>query len=582
MFDAGMLRAIIYEINCFIREGAKVEKVYQPLKDEIDLVLRSAGENRRLCINAGSNAPRLSFSDMAKENPVAAPMFCMLLRKHLSGARLVLAEQIGFERVARLSFCGYDEMGYETKRYLIAEIMGKYSNLILLDENEKIISALKIIDFSTSRLRQVLPTMKYELPPAQDKKNPLEETENGFFESLSAFPTERIAEKFISLTYLGISSSLAREIAFRATKEADTLIENTDKNALCRSFFEVVDILKSNSYTPTIVYDNDGAPVDYFFLPVRSYNGVGSIEQTSTFGQLLDKFFGERDRRERIKQRATDILQLLNNAESRLSKKIALQREELAECERGEEYKKKGDLITANLYMLKRGMASFIAYDYELDPPTEIEIALDTRLSPSQNAQRMYKYYNKAKSAKIHLTSLIEKAEGELSYIESVRAFLERAESEEDLNEIRSELYSAGYASKMKNYTPQKQMRSRPMEFKSDSGYKILCGRNNLQNELLTFKVASKGDLWFHAKGVAGSHVILVCDGEEPSEKDYTQAAEIAADYSKASGAPVAVDYTRVKNIKKPSGSHPGFVIYKTNYTAFVTPRATTDENKGE
>ncbi|MBQ5800892.1 MAG: NFACT family protein, partial [Clostridia bacterium] len=290
----------------------------------------------------------------------------------------------------------------------------------------------------------------------------------------------------------------------------------------------------------------------------------------------------ERDRRERIKQRATDILQLLNNAESRLSKKIALQREELAECEKGEEYKKKGDLITANLYMLKRGMSSFAAYDYELDPPIKIEISLDTRLSPSQNAQRMYKYYNKAKSAKIHLTSLIEKAEGELSYIESVRAFLERAESEEDLNEIRSELYSAGYASKMKNYTPQKQMRSRPMEFKSDSGYRILCGRNNLQNELLTFKVASKGDLWFHAKGVAGSHVILVCDGEEPSEKDYTQAAQIAAYYSKASGAPVAVDYTRVKNIKKPSGSHPGFVIYKTNYTAFVTPKATTDENKGE
>ncbi|MBQ5801264.1 MAG: NFACT family protein, partial [Clostridia bacterium] len=339
MFDAGMLRAIIYEINCFIREGAKVEKVYQPLKDEIDLVLRSAGENRRLCINAGSNAPRLSFSDSAKENPPAAPMFCMLLRKHLSGARLVMAEQIGFERVAKLSFCGFDEMGYETKRYLIAEIMGKYSNLILLDENEKIISALKIIDFSTSRLRQILPTMKYELPPAQDKKNPLEETEKGFFESLSAFPSERTAEKFISLTYLGISSSLAREIAFRATKNTDTLVENTDKNALCHSFFEVVNSLKRDDYTPTIVYDNDGAPLDYFFLPVKSYDGVGSVEEASSFGQLLDKFFGERDRRERIKQRATDILQLLNNAESRLSKKIALQREELAECEKGEEYK---------------------------------------------------------------------------------------------------------------------------------------------------------------------------------------------------------------------------------------------------
>ncbi len=582
MFDAGMLRAIVHEINSFVREGAKVEKVYQPLKDEIDLVLRSAGENRRLCINAGSNAPRLSFSDMAKENPVAAPMFCMLLRKHLMGARLVLAEQIGFERVAKLTFYGYDEMGYETKRYLVAEIMGKYSNLILLDGDEKIISALKIIDFSTSRLRQVLPTMKYELPPAQDKCDPLSETREGFFSKLSDFPFERTADKFISSTYLGIASSLAREIAYRATKRIDSLVENTDKKALCNSFFEIIDSLKNNDYSPTIVYDNDGAPLDYFFVSVKSYEGIGKTEEASSFGQLLDKFFGERDRRERIKQRAADILQLINNAEARLSKKIAIQSEELSECEKGEEYKKRGDLITANLYMLKRGMPSFVAYDYEVDPPKETVVTLDTRLSPAQNAQKMYKYYNKAKNAKAHLTTLIENAKSELAYIESVRAFLERAESEEDLNEIRSELYSAGYASKMKNYTPQKNMRSRPMEFTSDSGYKILCGRNNLQNEILTFKVASKGDLWFHAKGVAGSHVILVCDGEEPSEKDYTQAAEIAAYYSKASGAPVAVDYTRVKNIKKPSGSRPGYVIYKTNYTAFVTPKATTDGNKGE
>ncbi len=574
MFDAGMLRAVLHEINAFVSDGAKVEKVYQPAKDEIDLIIRNGRENRRLCINAGSNAPRISFTENAKENPPSAPMFCMLLRKHLSGARLVSAEQLGFERAAKLSFFGYDEMGFETTRYLIAEVMGKYSNLILLDKDEKIISATKIIDFSTSRLRQILPGMKYELPPAQDKENPLLESRSGFLEKLSAFPQERLAEKFITATYMGIAASLAREIVYRASGRIDTAVYTLDAVAFFESFERIIGCLKTNVYTPSLVFGKDGALLDYFFVAPKSYEGIATVEKLPDFCTLLDRFFGARDRVERIKQRASDILRLLNNAQTRLSKKLALQREELIECEKGEEYKKKGDLITANIYMLKRGMSSFKAYDYSSEPIDEVVIQLDTRLSPSQNAQRMYKYYNKTKNAKSHLLQLIASAESELQYIESVRAFLERAESEEDLNEIRSELYSAGYASKMKNYTPQKQMRSRPMEFKSESGYRILCGRNNLQNELLTFKVASKGDLWFHAKGVAGSHVILVCDGEEPSEKDYTQAAEIAAYYSKAGAAPVAVDYTRVKNIKKPSGARPGYVIYKTNYTAYVTPRS--------
>ena len=574
MFDAGMLRAIIYEINTFASGGAKVEKVYQPLKDEADLLLHAGRETKRLCINAGSNAPRISFSEEARENPASAPMFCMLLRKHLAGAKLISAEQLGFERAVRLCFSGYDEMGFDTKRYLIAEIMGKYSNLILLDGEDKIISALKIIDFSTSRLRQILPGMKYELPPAQDKTDPLAETREGFFEKLSAFPTERQADKFITSTYLGIASSLAREIVYRASKKTDAMLFETDKNRLCEEFFAIITLLQTNVYKPTLVKDNDGKPIDYYFTDVTSYESTAQTESFDTFGELLDRFFGDRDRVERIKQRGNDILRLLDNAESRLTKKLSLQREELCDCKKGDEYKRNGDLITANLYMLKRGMASFTALDYSIDPPKEVNVSLDTRLSPSQNAQRMYKLYNKAKSASIHLTALIEQAESELEYIESVRAFLDRAETEEDLNEIRSELYHAGYASRMKNYTPPKQIKSRPMEFTSDSGYRILCGRNNLQNELLTFKIASKGDLWFHAKGVPGSHVILICNGEEPSEKDYTQAAEIAAYYSKASGAPVAVDYTRVKNIKKPSGAHSGYVIYKTNYTAYVTPKS--------
>ncbi len=582
MFDAGMLRAIVYEINDFVGDGARVEKVYQPVRDEIDILIHSQKykKSRRLCINAGSNSPRLSLSDIAKENPQSAPMFCMLLRKHLAGARLTGAHQLGFERVARLSFDCYDEMGYEVKRYIIAEVMGKYSNLIFLDADDKIISALHIVDFTTSRLRQVLPGMKYELPPPQEKADPLNETRDSFMQRLAEFPRERSASKFITSSYLGISTQTANEIAYRASGEYDTLVCDISSDRLYTELERIVGILKSNTYTPTLVIGKNGLPADYSFTDVSYYEDGAKTEKMPDFASLIDRFFGERDRAERIKQRAADILRLLTNSESRLERKLDLRREELAECERGEEYKKKADFITANIYLLKRGMKSFEAVDYTLDPPETVKVELDERLSPSQNAQRMYKYYNKAKSAAEHLVTLISEAEAELKYIESVHAFLERAESEEDLVEIRSELYNSGYGSRLKSYTPPKQIRSRPMEFESDTGYRILCGRNNIQNELLTFRVASKGDLWFHAKGVAGSHVILVCDGEEPSEKDYTQAAEIAAYYSKANGSPVAVDYTRVKNVKKPSGARTGYVIYKTNYTAYVEARLSLEQKK--
>lgn len=582
MFDAGMLRAILNEINEYIGDGARVEKVYQPVRDEIDLLIHStkARSSRRLCINAGSNSPRISLSDIAKENPQTAPMFCMLLRKHLAGARLVRAEQLGFERAARLCFDCYDEMGYETKRYIIAEVMGKYSNLIFLDSDDKIISALHIIDFTTSRLRQILPGMKYELPPAQDKADPLCETREGFLQRLAEFPSERQASKFISSSYLGISTQTANELAYRASGEYDTPLCDVNADKLCEEFLTFVYILQRNNYSPTIVIGKDGLPIDYSFMDVGYYGDSAKTEKMPDFASLIDRFFGERDRAERIRQRAADILRLLTNARARLEKKISVRREELAECAKGDTYKKQADLITANIYMIKRGMTSFEATDYTSDPPKNVTVELDSRLSPSQNAQRMYKYYNKAKSAATHLVTLIDEAQSELEYIDSVQAFLERAESEEDLTEIRSELYNSGYGSRLKNYTPPRQLKSRPMEFESDSGYRILCGRNNLQNELLTFRVAGKGDLWFHAKDVPGSHVILLCDGEEPSEKDYTQAAEIAAYYSKSNGPLVAVDYTRVKNVKKPSGAKPGYVIYKTNYTAYVEARLGLEQKK--
>ena len=576
-FDAGMLSAVINEIKT-LSGGARIEKVYQPSRDEIIIQMRSFEGGKRLLINAGGNNPRIGFTEATRENPQNPPMFCMLLRKHLSGAKLDDVRQAGFERVVFLDFLTRDEMGFECKRSLIVEIMGKYSNLIFADENMKIISALKTVDFTTSSLRQVLPGMRYELPPPQDKKNPLEETKEGFFESARAFPSERGADKFITSTYLGIAASVAREIVFRASNGTDTLIGDCDGEALWREFSAVVSMIKENKYEPSIVLKKDGtAPVEYAFCLLTQYESDSySVNDVNSVCKLLDLFYEGRDREVRVKQYASDLLKILSNAHARISKKLEAQRTELGECEKGEEYKKLGDMITANIYMLKRGMKSVTLTDYENMLPdgsfAECEVELDERLTPAANAQRMYKKYNKSKSAKIALTKQIALGEEEEKYIDTVFDALSRAETPSDLSEIREELYRSGYASKMKSYVRAKAPKPVSLEYKTSGGYRVVCGKNNMQNEQITFKMAEKTDYWFHAKNVPGSHVLMMCAGEEPDAKDFTEAAEIAALNSKAEGENVAVDYTYAKNVKKPPASKPGFVIYHTNWTAYVTP----------
>ena len=576
-FDAGMLSAVINEIKV-LSGGARIEKVYQPSKDEIIIQIRSVEGGKRILINAGGNNPRIGFTEATRENPQNPPMFCMLLRKHLSGAKLLDVKQAGFERVVFLDFMTRDEMGFECKRSLIVEIMGKYSNLIFADENMKIISALKTVDFTTSSLRQVLPGMRYELPPPQDKKNPLEETKEGFFEAARSFPGERGADRFITSTYLGIASSVAREIVFRASGETDTPIFSCNGEALWNAFSSVVTMIKENKYEPSIVCKRDGgAPVEYAFCSLSQYESDSfSVTRVESVGKLLDMFYEGRDREVRVKQYASDLLKILSNAHARISKKLEAQRTELAECEKGEEYKKLGDMITANIYMLKRGMKSVTLTDYEtmLDDGSfaECEVELDERLSPAANAQRMYKKYNKSKSAKVALTRQIAIGEEEEKYIDTVFDALSRAETPSDLSEIREELYRSGYASKMKSYVRAKAPKPVFLEYKTSGGYRVVCGKNNIQNEQITFKMAEKTDYWFHAKNVPGSHVLMMCTGEEPDAKDFTEAAEIAALNSKAEGENIAVDYTYAKNVKKPPSSKPGFVIYHTNWTAYVTP----------
>ena len=573
-FDAGMLRCTLSELRKTAL-GARIEKVYQPERDEILLQMRSFEGGKRLLINAGSNNARIGFCEIPKENPQNPPMFCMLLRKYLQGAKLVEIEQADFDRVAFLGFDTRDEMGFECRRYLIAELMGKYSNLIFADGDKRIITALRTTDFSFDSVRQLIPGLVYSLPSA-DKINPRYITQEDFLSLIENAPRERACDKLIVSSFMGVAPVVAREIVYRATGHTDTPVGYCFADDLWREFERFQSILNSEDFSPCLILNGEEI-VEYSFLPIDQY---GSYERRDfeSAGALLDAYFASRDNKQRVHQRASDILKLLTNAEARIRKKLELQRTELGECDEGEKYRKYGDLITANLYRLPQKTSVAELEDYEeMDEEGNcpvLRIELDSRLSPSANAQRFYKKYAKTKTARVELTRQIELGEGELEYIYTVFEALTRAESPADLMEIRDELYRSGYASRMKSYASHKQKAPVVMQFVTPDGMRVLCGKNNLQNEYITHKLAEKHDYWFHARQTPGSHVLLVTEGREPTDLDFTTAAEIAAHYSKAEGANIGVDYLLARHIKKPAGSKPGFVIYHTNWTAYVTPDA--------
>ncbi|MBQ8393027.1 MAG: NFACT family protein [Clostridia bacterium] len=569
-FDAIMMGAIAREIST--QGTMKVEKIYQPAADEIVMLLRSAKENHRLLINAGSNYPRINFTSSQSDNPAKAPMFCMLLRKHLAGAKLITVSQDELERVCFIELEAYDEMGFKSKKYLICEIMGKYANIILADKDKKIISALKPIDFSASTVRQILPGLTYEMPPKQNKLDPTKVTREELTELFEGANKEMRCDKFIANSFMGMAISTARQIAFMCGKSIDCTLENIKLSTLLPAFFDIMEKFKQGLLTPYIIYDKSGTPVEYSYIPLEYFGSEYKCNSVESFSCALDLFYLKKSKNERMRQRSFDILRLLTNAESRITKKISIHHSDLARCEESESYKLCGDLITANIYLMKRGQDKITVCNYYDESCPNIDILLDIRLTPAQNAQAYYKKYNKAKKAKIELAKQIELAEAELDYIGTVFDSLTRAETENDLNEIRDELYHSGYASRMKNYTAVKQAVSKPLRFVTSGGYHIYCGKNNRQNDYVTTKLSAKTDWWFHVKNLPGSHVLMQTNGEEPSEKDFTEAAEIAALYSNAEGNNIAVDYTQVKYVKKPTGSKPGFVVYNVNWTAYVSP----------
>lgn len=573
-FDAGYLAAIAEEITR-VGLGGRVEKVYQPERDTVVLQMRTFAGGARLLCNAGSSNPRIGFTAINMENPQNPPLFCVLLRKHLSGAKLIGVRQIGFERVLVLDFETRDEMGYTCERHLVMEIMGKYSNLIFTDSEDRITAVLRPVDFTTSSKRQVLPGMRYEMPPAQNKMDPLT-CDVTTFARLFVSGGDMPVDKWITTQFLGVSAVVAREIARRAGADGKRLCDVSEA-MLATAFFDTFKAVKSGKFTPTIGYDENGKPAEYAFLPLSQYGNTRAYESASA---LLDAWFGERDRAARVHQRATDVLKIVTNARTRILHKLELQREELAQCAHGEEYRRAGELITANCYLLERGMTKARLVDYadcrEDGTFGEVEVELDSRLSPSANAQRYFKKYSKSKTAKVELTRQIEKGEAELAYLDTVSAALNTAETPTDLAEIREELARAGYASRSRIAQMGSRKAHAPAyaEYRTTNGYRVLCGKNNLQNEYITHRIAERSDFWFHAKNMPGSHVVLLLEGrEEPPAEDFTDAASIAALFSAAGGAPMTeVDYTTVRHLKKTAGSKPGFVIYHTNWSAIVTP----------
>jgi len=572
-FDAGMMRCALYEIE---REslGARVEKVYQPEKDEVVINIRSRSGGKRIVINAGS-CGRISFTGISRENPPVPPTFCLSLRKHITGALLTRIEQIGYERVALFEFNARDEMGFECVRRLYCEVMGRYSNVILTDGENRILNALRCVDITTSSKRQVLPGFLYELPPTQNKIDPLtvsfEDTVRIFREAGADVP----AQKYITDKFLGISRSNASEIVYRASGHTESSVGSCNISALAGEFFSFFDDVRNSRYFPTAVYDGTSV-IDYSFARLTSYIGKTAVSFDSPCA-MLDRCFADKDNEAMVKSRASDILKLLCNAEARIEKKLQKQRAELEESKRMDEYKLTGDLITSNIYAIKRGDEEVTLTDYstyrEDGSFATVTLKLNKIMSPSQNAGYYYKKYNKAKKASEVLLVQIENAQRELEYIKTVFDCLSRASTPTELADIREELYTSGYSSKMKHAQSAKKKKADFLRFRTSGGYTVLCGRNNIQNDLLTHREAENYDYWFHSKNAPGSHCIMVCAGEEPSELDFTEAAMIAAVHSSLADSPMAeVDYTYAKHVKKPSGAKPGFVIYHTNYSAYVKP----------
>ncbi|MEL4861075.1 NFACT RNA binding domain-containing protein [Pseudoflavonifractor phocaeensis] len=526
--DAICLSAVVAELRAAI-EGGKIDKIHQPGSQDVVLAVRGPGGNVRVLLSANPSHPRLHLTALDRENPDKPPMFCMLLRKYLTGARILALEQPYMERVVTFRLEALDELGDRARRSLVLEAMGRHANLILLDGEERIVDCLRRVDGDlTTGARQILPGLFYRLPEPR----------------------------------FGVPPLLERELRFRG-EEGD----------LAPAVEGLWNDVKEGHFIPTLLL-RDGKAADFSFLPILQYGPATQLQEYPSFGALLDDFYENRERQERTKQRGEDLLRAVKNARDRTARKLENQRRELLATQDRERLRQLGDILTTNLHALEKGRSTVRLQDYYDPECGEVEIPIDPLLTPQQNAARYYKEYNKAKNAESALTLQIEKGENDLSYLDSVLENLSLAEGERDLQEIRQELTDTGYLRRpSKSAKREKRVAGKPMEFRTDAGLRVSVGKNNSQNDQLTTKLASKGDWWLHTQKIHGSHVILWTGGEEPDEVSVAQAASLAAWFSQGRAAgKIPVDYTPVKFVKKPAGARPGMVVYTTYRTLMAQP----------
>ncbi len=563
--DGIFLHHLTNELNICV--GTRADKIHQPSRDELVLLLRSATFTGKLLICLRSGSARIGVTTASFDNPADPPGFCKLLRRHLSSAKIVEIKQANFERIVIIKFMSYNEMGDVIYPFLAVELITGRENLVLCNEDGRILDALRRSDIETAS-RLLVPGAKYELPEAQNKLNPLscsaEELLCGVISS-----SKPLGMAFTDAVS-GVSPLVSRELAGRVCDDIDASVFEADKNKLFAVLKEFKDSF--GSAAPFLLRGEDGQPKDFSFIPITQYGEGYYSKKADSFSSLLEEFYGERDREKRQKVLSSDISRLLTNIRGRICRRMAGRAADLDKCRDREKLRIYGELIKANLYAIDKGADKVRVQNYYNENLDFIEIPLDPALSPAANAAKYFKEYKKSHTAEQTLTQLIEKDEKELLYVDSVLDALSRAASAAELQEIKEELILGGYIIRRGKAKPMPSS-SKPREFITPSGFRVLVGKNNRENDLLTTKIADKRDIWFHTKNIPGSHVVLFTEGKEVDNESLLFAANLAACFSKASSSEqVPVDFTEIKNVKKPSGSKPGMVIYTTNRTIYVKP----------
>ena len=571
-FDGITIANIVTELNQTIT-GGKINKIAQPENDELIITIKNQRKQYRLFLSASASLPLIYLTETNKPSPLTAPNFCMLLRKHIGSGKIIAVEQPGMERIIRFTIEHLNELGDLCTKYLIVEIMGKHSNIIFCNEEDQIIDSIKHVSAHMSSVREVLPGRPYFIPETQSKLNPFTLTEELFQEKI--FPRPMNVAKAIYTSITGISPLMAEEVCYRAGIDGGIPtdgLNDTERVHLAHTFLRMLEDIRDGHFEPNIIYKGK-EPVEFACFPLSQYQDYRSVSYPSIF-PVLETYYAEKNIVTKMRQKTVDLRKIVQNALERNVKKYQLQQKQLKDTEKKEKYRVWGELLNTYGYEVEPGAKSMEALNYYTNEM--IKIPLDETLTPQENAKKYFDKYSKLKRTKEALDTLLQETGDEIKHLESIAASLDIASSEEDLVQIKEEMMEYGYVKRKNTGGKKVKITSRPYHYISSDGYDIYVGKNNFQNDELSFKFASGNDWWFHAKGQPGSHVIVKSKNEELPDRTFEEAGKLAAYYSKGRQAPkVEIDYTQKKNLRKPTGGKPGFVVYYTNYSLLIEPDIT-------